>query len=155
MTVPAPARPAPVGGRRTVLLGTVASDAHTWNLVYLQLLLEEAGHRVVNLGACVPADLFAAECRRHHPDLVVVSSVNGHGHTDGKRLAAVLRADPALADVPIVIGGKLGVDGSLTGPQIDELLAAGYTAVFDDSADRDRFLTYLRRLELVGAGRPG
>ncbi|SBT41222.1 cobalamin B12-binding domain-containing protein [Micromonospora narathiwatensis] len=153
MTVPAPARPAPAGGGRTVLLGTVSSDAHTWNLVYLQLLLEEAGHRVINLGACVPEELFAAECHRHDPDLVVVSSVNGHGCTDGKRLAAVLRADPALADVPIVIGGKLGVAGRLTGTQVDELFAAGYTAVFDDGADRDRFLEYLGRLELPVAGR--
>ncbi|WP_073836459.1 cobalamin B12-binding domain-containing protein [Micromonospora sp. CB01531] len=153
MTVLAPVQPAATGGGRTVLLGTVSSDAHTWNLVYLQLLLEEAGHRVINLGACVPEELFAAECRRSNPDLVVVSSVNGHGCTDGKRLAAVLRADPALADVPIVIGGKLGVDGSLTGAQVAELFAAGYTAVFDDGADRDRFLEYLGRLELVAADR--
>ncbi|MEU2610309.1 cobalamin-dependent protein [Micromonospora sp. NPDC007271] len=152
MTVSAPARPAPAGGGRTVLLGTVSSDAHTWNLVYLQLLLEEAGHRVINLGACVPEELFAAECHRHNPDLVVVSSVNGHGCTDGRRLAAVLRADPALAAVPIVIGGKLGVDGRLTGAQVDELFAAGYTAVFDDGADRNRFLEYLCRLELPMAG---
>ncbi|MEU3455509.1 cobalamin-dependent protein [Micromonospora sp. NPDC006766] len=155
MTAPAPLHPGTAAGGRTVLLGTVASDAHTWNLVYLQLLLEEAGHRVINLGACVPEELFAAECHRHHPDLVVVSSVNGHGCTDGKRLAATLRADPALAAVPIVIGGKLGVDGQLTGTQVNELFAAGYTAVFDDGADRNRFLEYLGRLELVAAGRSG
>ncbi|MDX5458373.1 cobalamin B12-binding domain-containing protein [Micromonospora tulbaghiae] len=145
----------PARGGRTVVLGTVSSDAHTWNLVYLQLLLEEAGHRVINLGACVPAELFATACRTHRPDLAVVSSVNGHGCTDGKRLAAVLRADPELAGLPLVIGGKLGVDGKLGPAQVAELFAAGYTAVFHDGADRDRFLEYLGRAELTTTGRPG
>ncbi|MDO3686687.1 cobalamin B12-binding domain-containing protein [Micromonospora sp. C28ISP2-4] len=155
MTLPATVERAPVHGGRTVVLGTVASDAHTWNLVYLQLLLEEAGHRVINLGACVPEELFAAECRRHRPDLAVVSSVNGHGCTDGKRLAAVLRADPALAGLPVVIGGKLGVDGRLSAAQVAELFAAGYTAVFHDGADAGRFLEYLGRIEVTAPERSG
>jgi methylmalonyl-CoA mutase cobalamin-binding subunit len=142
----------PTDSGRTVVLGTVASDAHTWNLVYLQLLLEESGHRVVNLGACVPEELFAQACRRHRPDLVVVSTVNGHGYTEGRRLAGVLRAESAVADVPVVIGGKLVVDARLTAAQVDALLAAGFSAVFDDRTDR--FLDYVRRLELVEAGRP-
>jgi methylaspartate mutase sigma subunit len=158
MTAPATVAPtglAPADADRTVLLGTVSSDAHTWNLVFLQLLLEEAGHRVVNLGACVPQELFAAECLRHNPDLVVVSSVNGHGFTDGKQLAAAIRADGALAGVPMVIGGKLGVAGELTEAQVGELMAAGFDAVFDDRADRGLFLDYVRRLERIGMERSG
>lgn len=154
MTVPAALDPKPAAGGRRVLLGTVSSDAHTWNLVFLQLVLEEAGHQVINLGACVPVELFVTVCLDRRPDLVVVSSVNGHGFADGKLLAAALRREPALADIPVVIGGKLGVDGSLTGAQVGELLAAGFNAVFDDGVGRERFLEYVHRLELVGAGRP-
>lgn len=29
-----------------VVVSTMASDSHTWNLVFLQLVLEELGHRV-------------------------------------------------------------------------------------------------------------
>lgn len=144
---------APALGGRTVLLGTVSSDAHTWNLVFLQLLLEEAGHRVINLGACVPEELFVAECRRHRPDLVVVSTVNGHGYTDGLRLIAALQSDPALTDVPIVIGGKLGVRGQLAAAEVNRLLDAGFTAVFSEGGDQTRFLDFVRRLELANPGR--
>jgi methylaspartate mutase sigma subunit len=115
-----------------VLIAGGASDSHTWNLVFLQLLLEESGHRVVNLGPCVPAALLLRECRRHEPGLVVVSSVNGHGYRDGLGVIAGLRADPALAGVPVVIGGKLGVEGARDEAAAARLTAAGYTAVFDD-----------------------
>ncbi len=120
------------------LVSSVSSDSHTWNLVYLQLLLEELGHRVHNVGACVPDDLLLGECRRHRPDLVVVSSVNGHGFLDGRRLIARLRQQPDLARLPVVIGGKLGTEGAAGGTYGPELLAAGFTAVFEgDTAVRD------------------
>lgn len=129
-----------------VLVTSVASDSHTWNLVYLQLLLEEEGHRVTNLGACVPDELLVAECARLRPDLVVVSSVNGHGAGDGIPAVAALRAHPDLAGLPAVIGGKLGIDGpggvSCTAP----LLAAGFDAVFEDDAGTAAFRTFLARV---------
>ncbi|MGW2991231.1 cobalamin B12-binding domain-containing protein [Streptomyces sp. NPDC001193] len=75
----------------------VSSDAHTWNLVFLQLMLEERGHEVVNLGACPPDDEVVAACLRECPDALVVSTVNGHGHMDGERLVRTLD-QPRLAD---------------------------------------------------------
>ncbi|MGW7413543.1 cobalamin-dependent protein, partial [Streptomyces sp. NPDC054863] len=58
---------------RRVLVSSVSSDSHTWNLVYLQLVLEELGHEVRNIGACVPDDLLLEECLAHRPALVVIS----------------------------------------------------------------------------------
>lgn len=116
---------------RNIILSSTASDSHTWNLVYLQLVLEELGHHVVNLGACVPDDLLVAECEALRPDLVVLSTVNGHGYQDGLRVISALRACPSLAGLPIIIGGKLGTSG------VDEgrsalLLEAGFDGVFVD-----------------------
>jgi methylaspartate mutase sigma subunit len=129
--------------RPLVLLSSVSSDSHTWNLVFLQLLLEETGHDVVNLGACVPDELLLAECAEHRPDAVVISTVNGHGHVDGRRLIARLRADERLAGLPVVIGGKLGVDGGRDTGVAGELVAAGFDAVFAESADVHGFVGYI------------
>ncbi|MFI6033543.1 cobalamin B12-binding domain-containing protein [Streptomyces sp. NPDC051315] len=152
----------PLDTAGTVIVSTVASDSHTWNLVFLQLLLEEAGYRVINLGPCVPEELLLAECLRHDPALVVVSSVNGHGHADGLRLARTLRARPELATVPLVIGGKLGVSASPAerGRQAAALLGAGFDAVFDDGQEEDlrRYLDSARpapALTGVRSGAPG
>jgi methylmalonyl-CoA mutase cobalamin-binding subunit len=126
-----------------VLVSSVSSDSHTWNLVFLQLLLEEMGHDVTNIGSCVPDELLIEECRRVRPELVVISSVNGHGALDGARAVRRLREEPDLRDVRVVIGGKLGVTGAEAGTYGPQLLAAGFDAVFEDSAGVAEFRRYL------------
>ena len=116
-----------------IIVSSVSSDSHTWNLIFLQLLLEELGHRVTNLGGCVPDDLLISECERRRPGLIVLSSVNGHGYQEGLRIIRALRAVPGLAATPVVIGGKLGTSGAdprLAGALID----ASFDAVFEDGA---------------------
>ncbi|MFI8334340.1 methylaspartate mutase, partial [Streptomyces filamentosus] len=76
--------------------------------------------------------LLEAEILAHDPVLVVISSVNGHGHQDGLRVIRRLRAVPALAATPMVIGGKLGISGGEDDAPLDELVAAGFDAVFED-----------------------
>ncbi len=129
----------PVTGRPTVIVTSMASDSHTWNLVFLQLLIEELGFDAVNLGACVPDDLLVSECRRLLPAMVVVSSVNGHGYRDGMRVIRRLRSYAELSDIPVAIGGKLGISGGHSNAQIDALLNAGFDAVFDDNEDSSLF----------------
>jgi methylaspartate mutase sigma subunit len=116
-----------------VVVTSVSSDAHTWNLVYLHLLLEELGCRVTNLGGCTPDATIVAECLARPVDLVVVSSLNGHGGQDGIRLIDAIRSCPELAATPVVIGGKLDVTGG-DGHTAERLLAAGFDAVFQDSS---------------------
>jgi N-dimethylarginine dimethylaminohydrolase/methylmalonyl-CoA mutase cobalamin-binding subunit len=130
--VPSQGDPARSATGLTVVVTSVASDSHTWNLVYLQLVLEELGHRVVNLGACVPDDLLVSECLRIRPDLVVVSTVNGHGFHDGMRMIGRIRACQELAATPVVIGGKLGIAGPAGRASRDQLRAAGFDAVFEE-----------------------
>ncbi|WUH55885.1 cobalamin-dependent protein [Streptomyces sp. NBC_00442] len=128
-----------------IVVSTMASDAHTWNLVYLQLLLEEHGHRVTNLGACVPDDLLVDHCRRARPDLIVLSSVNGHGRLDGLRVIARLRAEPELLATPTVIGGKLGITDEADAQAGHALRKAGFDEVFTGTGAIGRFTSYLSR----------
>ncbi|MFE7191832.1 cobalamin B12-binding domain-containing protein [Kitasatospora sp. NPDC057541] len=129
-----------------VVVSTMASDSHTWNLVFLQLLLEELGHRVTNLGACVPDELLVAECRRVAPDLIVLSSVNGHGHHDGLRVIRALRACPELGRTPTVIGGKLSIAGPGDPERQRSLLAAGFDGVFEEGRSVADFRAFVGSL---------
>lgn len=99
----------------------------------MHLFIQELGHDVRNLGCCVPDDLLLREAVRLEPDLVVMSTVNGHGLADGARAVRLLRRELLLRDVPIVIGGKLGIAGSDRAKDTQALLAAGFTAVFGDT----------------------
>ena len=144
--------------RHRILLSTTSSDSHTWNLMFLQLLLEECGHEVVNLGPCVPDDLLVETARSTRPSAIVISSVNGHGRIDGARVARLVRQDPEIANLPMVIGGKLGIEGTSSEDEVSRLLEAGFDAVFTGDANPDELPTALSRMlpagrpELIGAG---
>ncbi len=110
----------------------------------MQLLITELGHEVRNLGPCVPDEQMVRAAAGAPCDLIVMSTVNGHGLVDGERAVRRLRAEPALRDTPIVIGGKLGVAGTSRPEEVQSLLDAGFTAVFgDDEVDTALFGSYL------------
>lgn len=101
------------GTPKRILLSGVSSDAHMWNLIFLQLLIEESGYQVMNLGPCAPDSLIVERCVSWRPDAVVISTVNGHGHLDGVRLIRAIREEGGpLATLTVVIGGKLGIHGT-------------------------------------------
>jgi methylaspartate mutase sigma subunit len=137
-----------------VVVTSTASDAHTWNLVYLQLLLEEQGHAVTNFGPCVKDHTLLAQCRQAGPDLIVFSTVNGHGRQDGSRIIKLLRDAPDLQGVPVVIGGMLGVTGPDENAAARMLMDAGFDAVFDPADDTDRFLSFVSSLSAHRERRP-
>ncbi|MDQ2583554.1 cobalamin B12-binding domain-containing protein [Saccharothrix yanglingensis] len=140
--------------RRTVIVSSMASDSHTWNLVYLELLLGELGFDVVNLGACVPDELLRSEYLSRRPALLVLSSVNGHGYQDGLRVIRCLREFPGAHRAPVVIGGKLGIGGALTEDEVGQLLLAGFDAVFDDQRDPAPFRRLAAELSTGSAQLP-
>ncbi|MCX4983993.1 cobalamin B12-binding domain-containing protein [Streptomyces sp. NBC_00572] len=116
-----------------VVVTGLPSDAHTWNLVFIQLLIEDLGHHVINLGPCVPQDEIVESCGKYQPDLLVVSSVNGHGFQDAEQLIRAIRSRWELAGLPAVIGGKLGVLGAEgRAGHGRRLLEAGFDAVFQE-----------------------
>ncbi|WP_424533410.1 cobalamin B12-binding domain-containing protein [Sphaerisporangium viridialbum] len=111
------------------VLSSTPSDSHTWNLLFVQLLMEEIGWSVANLGACVPVAMLLDESLRRVPDLIVISTVNGHGAQEARQVIAALRAEPSLSRVPVALGGKLCVSEDRERAVVDELAAAGYDAV--------------------------
>lgn len=128
---------------KKILLTSISSDSHTWNLVFMQLLLEFYGYEVMNLGACVPDELVLSTLKSGDYDAVVVSTVNGHGHIDGMRLIDKIRSDKSLKDIPVIIGGKLGVSGKNNYLYVDELHNHGFNAVYVDDVNAHEFLAYL------------
>ncbi len=148
-------RPAVPDRRLDVVLTSLSSDAHTWNLVYLHLLLEELGCRVTNLGGCTPDETIVRECAARPPDLLVIGSLNGHGCQDGLRLIGAIRTCPALVATPVVIGGKLDVAGGGDGRAAGQLLAAGFDAVFSDAGGLTPFRSYVHTLAVRTAAPMG
>ncbi|MFD9245432.1 cobalamin B12-binding domain-containing protein [Streptomyces sp. NPDC059556] len=152
-------------GPLDVVVTGLPSDAHTWNLVFIQLLIEDLGHHVINLGPCVPQDEIVESCGKYQPDLLVVSTVNGHGFQDADQLIRAIRSRWELAGLPAVIGGKLGVLGAeQRAGHGRRLREAGFDAVFQDDPEEGQdaglgaFEAFIARLDAErtpAAPRPG
>ncbi|GII23920.1 response regulator [Planosporangium mesophilum] len=82
-------------------------------------ILTRAGHSVV---PCKDADSALAEVHQQRPDLLLTDVTMTPGMT-GLELAAAIRADPAVADLPIiaVTGGWTEIDATEL-PRIARLL---------------------------------
>ena len=131
-----------------ILLTTIPSDSHNWNLVYMQLLLEENGFEVTNLGPCTPFDEVEKQCYSLMPQFVIVSTVNGHGYIEGKELITRLRAIPHMTDTGIYIGGKLSTDFDTSCFYAAELEMTGFTKAYYENINPINFVAELK-LQLV------
>jgi methylaspartate mutase sigma subunit len=100
-----------------------------WNMVFMQLYLEELGNEVNNLGVCTPTELLLRDAEASSPDMIVISSINGHAADEAVTLAEAVRKSPLLKEVTLVIGGKLGIM-SQDGDLVEQLHAAGFDGVF-------------------------
>ncbi|MFJ7792558.1 cobalamin B12-binding domain-containing protein [Pseudomonas sp. NPDC096950] len=119
---------------KTVLLTTVSSDSHSWNLVFMEFLLNDFGYKVDNMGPNTPMDEVIERLHRRGYAMVVVSTVNGHGYIEGAELARRIRSETNHAEA-LYIGGKICTenDAGTIARHSDTLMAAGFDGVFDDS----------------------
>lgn len=137
--------------KRTAIVSSVASDSHSWNLVFLQLWLEERHFVVRNLGNCVPAGEIARACAESAPDLLVVSSVNGHGAAEGLEVIEALKASGRAEAKRVVIGGKLTTTTEGQSELRQTLLERGFDGVFVEPSAVSDFESYLQSCGLLAS----
>lgn len=126
-----------------VVLSSISSDSHIWNLIYLQLLLESMEFDVVNLGASVATEDILKMCHRHLPSHLVISTVNGHGYLKGIEIIREIKKMNLLKNMSVVIGGKLGVNGVISDTQIQQLYNEGFDGVFVKDTAIDEFKRFM------------
>lgn len=126
-----------------ILISSIPSDSHTWNLVYVQMLLQELGHETINLGQCVPIEDLIKSAHYHHPDLILISTVNGHGHIDGAEIIKRIKSCDLLRNIKVVIGGKIGIKGNDNIVYKNKLKQSGYDEVFCGVHSIAEFLKFI------------
>lgn len=97
------------GRQPTVVLGTIGHDAHIVGSSVLRFALEEAGFKVIFLGAVVPTEEFINAARETAADAILVSSLYGMARIDCENFGAKC-LEAGLDDVKLYVGGILVTD---------------------------------------------
>ncbi|MDR3634518.1 MAG: MerR family transcriptional regulator [Isosphaeraceae bacterium] len=94
------ARPALEGPTRTIAIGTVRGDRHEGGVLLLELALQDAGWRVVNLGVDLPTEEYDKAVRYLRPDALGLSFVLSRNIN--KRFHELSQ----IGDLPVFVGGR-------------------------------------------------
>ena len=98
----------PKRGDITLVTGVIGADTHIVGNRILSLGLEEAGFKVVTLGALTPADEFVKAALETAADGIMVSSLYGQGELDCRGFRD-LCIEAGLEGILLYIGGNLVV----------------------------------------------
>jgi methylaspartate mutase S subunit len=96
-------------GPPTIVLGTIGHYAHIVGSSVIRYALEEAGFKVIFLGAVVPPEEFIAAAKESAADAILVSSLYGMARIDCQDFGAKC-AEAGLGHVKLYLGGILITD---------------------------------------------
>jgi methylaspartate mutase sigma subunit len=132
---------------RTVVLGTIGSDAHVVGITILEQALSAAGFHVVNCGVQTSQQEFVDAVAEHGADALLVSSLYGHAERDCVGLHD--RLSEAGVDPLTYIGGNLSV-GQDEGDAEARFREMGFDRVFGTETDPETAVASLERDLRVG-----
>lgn len=91
-----------------LVLGVIGSDVHAVGNKILENVLTEEGFKVTNIGVLSSQEDFINAAIETAADLIVVSSLYGHGEIDcrGMREKCI---ESGIGDIPLYVGGNLVV----------------------------------------------
>ncbi len=114
---------------RTLVTGVIGADTHIVGNRILGMALEEAGYRVIALGALTPAADFVKAAIETAADAILVSSLYGQGELDCRGFRD-LCVEAGLDDILLYVGGNLVV-GKQPWPEVERrFLEMGFDRAF-------------------------
>lgn len=127
-----------------VVLGTIGHDAHIVGSSVLRIALEEAGFKVVFLGAVVPAEEFIDAARESAADAILVSSLYGMARIDCSDFGAKCE-EAGLGHVKKYLGGILVTDPEAWEDTERIFRAQGFDRVYPPQTKTEVAIADLRR----------
>ncbi|RPI01642.1 MAG: methylaspartate mutase subunit S [Calditrichaeota bacterium] len=130
---------------KTCVTGVIGADVHAIGNKILTYALENAGFQVVNLGVMVSQEEFIAAAVETNADVILVSSLYGHGEIDCHGLRA--KCDEAgLKNIPLIAGGNLVV-GKQDFKEVEKRYQAmGFTKIYPPHVDLDIVIADLKMM---------
>jgi methylaspartate mutase sigma subunit len=113
----------------TIVLGVIGADVHAVGNKVLDVAFSQHGFKVVNLGVMVSQEEFINAAVESDADVIMVSSLYGHGEMDCRGLREKCR-EVGIGDILLYVGGNL-VIGKRTFADVELIFKEmGYNRVY-------------------------
>ena len=130
--------------RKTLVTGVIGADTHIVGNRILSMALEQAGYKVVTLGALTPADEFVKAAIETAADGIMVSSLYGQGELDCRGFRD-LCVEAGLDDILLYAGGNLVV-GKQPWPEVERrFVDMGFDRTFPPGTRSEEVIAALAR----------
>lgn len=130
--------------QRTLITGVIGADTHIVGNRILSMALEQAGYKVVGLGALTPAQDFVKAAIETAADAILISSLYGQGELDCRGFRE-LCIEAGLGEILIYVGGNLVV-GKQPWPEVERrFLAMGFDRAFPPGTRTGEVIAALAR----------
>ncbi|HEV8256194.1 MAG TPA: methylaspartate mutase subunit S [Casimicrobiaceae bacterium] len=103
---------------KVLVTGVIGSDTHIVGNRILSMALEQAGYKVIALGALTPADEFIKAAVETNADAIMVSSLYGQGELDCRGFRDMC-VEAGLDHILLYVGGNLVV-GKQSWPEVEK-----------------------------------
>ena len=143
----------PARGRKLVT-GVIGADTHIVGNRILSMALEDAGYKVIALGALTPAEDFVKAAIETAADAIMVSSLYGQGELDCRGFRDIC-IEAGLEDILIYVGGNLVVGKQDWADVERRFLEMGFDRAFPPNTRTDDVLAKLNGDFAVRAKRGG
>jgi len=131
-------------GKVTLVMGVIGADVHAVGNKILEYAFSQAGINVINLGVMVAQEEYIAAAIETKADVIVVSSLYGHGEIDCRGFRE--KCDEAgLKNIPLYVGGNLVV-GKTNFEEVEKrFLDMGFSRVYPPGTDPEQCIADIQK----------
>ena len=128
----------------TMVMGVIGADVHAVGNKILEYAFSQAGINVINLGVMVTQEEYIAAAIETNADIIVVSSLYGHGEIDCRGFRE--KCDEAgLKKIPLYVGGNLVV-GKTNFDEVEKrFLDMGFSRVYPAGATPEQCIEDIKK----------
>ncbi|MDD4461897.1 MAG: methylaspartate mutase subunit S [Eubacteriales bacterium] len=130
---------------KKIVLGVIGADVHAVGNKILDYAFTSAGFEVINLGVMVSQEEFIAASIEAAADVIVVSSLYGHGELDCRGLRQKCD-ESGLSGIPMIVGGNLVVGKQQFNEVEKRFLDMGFDRVFPPGTSPETAIEAIREI---------
>ena len=131
--------------KKTIVTGVIGADVHAVGNKIIAYALEKEGYNIVNLGVMVSQEEYIAAALETNADVILVSSLYGHGEIDCQGLRE--KCDEAgLIGIPLLAGGNLVVGKQDFAEVEKRFLDMGFTKAYPPGTSIETTIADLKEI---------